>query len=84
MANEFPAPDPERLSEALSRLRPIERGIFLLSARNGRTNDEIAARLQIPAEAVECHLADALFNLDRLLKRGDRRWWQSWGAYPMP
>jgi DNA-directed RNA polymerase specialized sigma24 family protein len=78
MANQPRPPDPGRLETAVSRLSPIEREVLLLSAREGLRTDEIAARLDLPGETVERHLADALCNLDRFLERQERPWWRFW------
>ena len=66
-----------RIERALSRLRPIKRDVLLLSAREGLSVFEIASRLGIPVEAAQCHLADALYRLDRMLERR-RSWWWPW------
>ncbi len=78
MSNTPEPVDLERLRTAMSRLRPIEREVLFLSAGEGLRIDEIAARLGIPAEAAERHLADALCNLDRQLERETRPWWKFW------
>ncbi len=68
----------DRLAKALSKLRPIERDVLLLSAGEGLRNDEIAARLGISTEAAERLLADAVYHLDRNLDRLERPWWRFW------
>lgn len=68
----------ERLEKAASSLRPIEREVLVLSARERLSNDEIAARLGITPEAVERLLARALCRLDRALERQKRPWWRFW------
>lgn len=70
--------DLEWLESAASRLRPIEREVLFLSAREGLSNDEIAARLGIPTDEARAHLADALYRLDRDLERRERPWWKFW------
>ena len=67
-----------RIERAVTDLCPLEREVFLLSARDGLRNDEIALRLGIEIRDVERHLADALFQLDRHLRRGVRSGWKSW------
>lgn len=68
--------DLERLESAVSRLRPIEREVLFLSAREGLRYEEIAARLGISSEEARGHLADALYRLDRDLERRERPWWK--------
>jgi DNA-directed RNA polymerase specialized sigma24 family protein len=78
MAQMHQPPDIDRIERAISGLSPIEREVFLLSAREGLWTDQIAARLKLPGEDVERHLADALCNLDRFLERQKRPWWRFW------
>lgn len=78
MANQPRPPDPDRLERAVSRLKPIEREVLFLSAREGLRTDQIAAQLDLSRETVERHLADALCNLDRHLERMNRPWWRFW------
>lgn len=66
----------ERLERAAAGLRPIEREVLVFSARERLSNDEIAARLGITAEAAERLLARALCRLDRGLERQRRTWWR--------
>lgn len=68
----------DELEKAAARLRPIEREVLFLSAREGLLYAEIAARLGISAEAVKGHFADALYRLDRDLERRERPWWKFW------
>ena len=68
----------ERLEKAASSLRPIEREVLVLSARERLSNDEIAARLGVTAQAVERLLARAICRLDRALQRQERPWWKLW------
>ena len=68
----------DRLERAASNLRPIEREVLVLSAREGLSNGEIAARLGITPEAAERLLARALCRLDRALERQRRPWWRFW------
>ena len=78
MAQKPRPPDSDRLEKAIRKLSPIERQVLFLSAREGLATSEIAARLELPSQTVERHLADALFNLDRLLERQGRPWWRFW------
>jgi len=68
----------DRLERALGDLRPIEREVLVLSAREGLSNREISARLGITAEAAQRLLARALCRLDRALERQKRPWWRFW------
>jgi len=70
--------DAERLAKAIRRLRPHERAVLLLSARERLSNDEIASRLGIKPEAAASRLAVALRKLDRALQREARPWWRLW------
>ena len=78
MARDRPPMTLERLEKAASSLRPIEREALVLSARERLSNDEIAARLGITAQAAERLLARALCRLDRALERQERPWWRFW------
>jgi RNA polymerase sigma factor (sigma-70 family) len=78
MAKDRSAVTLERLEKAASRLRPIEREVLVLSARERLSNAEIAARLGIAPESVERLLANALCTLDRALERQERPWWKFW------
>ena len=68
----------ERLAEALARLDPRERDVYLLGAVEGLSNVEIAVRLGATAAEVEKLLASALCNLDRALKAPRHSWWRFW------
>ena len=72
MARDRPPTTLERLERAASSLRPIEREVLVLSARERLSNGEIAARLGITAQAAERLVARALCKLDRELERQDR------------
>ena len=78
MARDRPPMTLERLEKAASSLRPIEREVLVLSARERLSNDEIAARLGITAQAAERLLARALCRLDRALEQQERPWWRFW------
>lgn len=78
MAQNPRMPNPDLLDKAIRRLSAIEREVLFLSAREGLATGEIAAQLDLPSATVERHLADALFNLDRLLERRARPWWRFW------
>lgn len=78
MASDRPIPTPERLDQAAKSLRPIEREVLVLSARERLSNDEIALRLGIEPQEAERLLAKALLRLDRALARQERPWWRLW------
>lgn len=68
----------DRLMKAVSTLRPAEREVLMLSARDGLSNAEIAERLGITSAVAERRLADAIYRLDRALERQERPWWRFW------
>jgi RNA polymerase sigma factor (sigma-70 family) len=68
----------ERLEKALVSLRPIEREVLFLSARDRLPNARIAEHLSITNDAAERLLAKALRKLDRALERQERPWWRFW------
>ncbi len=78
MTRDRPAVTPERLEKAAKRLRPAEREVLVLSARELLSNDEIALRLGIEPREAQRLLAKALLRLDRALARQDRPWWRLW------
>lgn len=78
MTDNRPEPTPERIEKAAKSLRPDEREVLVLSAREQLSNAEIASRLGISSEAVERLLAGALRKLDRALERQERPWWRFW------
>jgi DNA-directed RNA polymerase specialized sigma24 family protein len=78
MPNTPRKPGLDQLEKAASRLRPIEREVLFLSAREGLRYDGIAERLGMSSEEARDHLADALYRLDRELERRARPWWKFW------
>ena len=78
MASDRPPVTLERLEKAASSLRPTEREVLVLSAREQLSIEEIAARFGITAQAAERLLANALCRLDRALERQQRPWWRLW------
>ena len=78
MARDRPSVPLVRLEKAASSLRPIEREVLVLSARERLSTSEIAVRLGISPEAAERLLAKALCKLDRALERQHRPWWKFW------
>ena len=66
-----------RIDRALAKLRPVERQVLMLNAREGLGLADIAIRLGMPVDAVLGHLADALCRLDRLLQPR-RSWFWPW------
>lgn len=69
MVRDRPPVTLDRLEKAASSLRPIEREVLVLSARERLSRGEIAERFGISPEAVERLLAKALCKLDRALER---------------
>ena len=78
MASDRPPMTLERIEQAASRLRPIEREVLILSARDRLSKYEIAGRLGITPQAAERLLARAVCRLDRALERQERPWWRFW------
>lgn len=68
----------DRLERAALKLRPVELEVLLLSAQDRLPNQQIAARLGLTVQAVERHLADALYHLHRDMERETRPWWKFW------
>lgn len=67
-----------RLRRALAKLDPRTREAFLLHRTEGLSYDEIGERLGISPEAVERHVADALYRLAVRMERYERPWWRFW------
>lgn len=78
MTNHTPCPDRAQFEAAAARLVPIEREVLMLSAGEDLELGAIAARLGISIDAAAGHLADALYNLHRLLDEPGRPWWRFW------
>ena len=78
MASDRPSLRLEQLEKAASSLRPFEREVLILSARERLSNSEIAARLGITPEAAEYLLARAICRLDWALERQERPWRRFW------
>ena len=78
MARDRPSVPLDRLEKAASSLRPTEREVLVLSARERLSNDKIADRLGITPRAAERLLAKALCRLDRAIERQRRPWWRFW------
>jgi len=78
MARDRPPITPARIEKAAKGLRPNEREVLVLSARERLSNAEIASWLGISPEAAERLLARALNRLDRALARQERPWWRFW------
>ena len=78
MARDRPPLTPARIEKAATSLRPDEREVLVLSARERLSNAEIAGRLGITPDAAERLLARALDRLDRALARQERPWWRFW------
>lgn len=78
MTSERATVTPERVEQAAKSLRPIERQVLVLRARQRLSNDEIALRLGIEPQEAQRLLAKALLRLDRALTRQERPWWRFW------
>lgn len=72
-AQKTPSPEYLRcLKQAMMRLRPAQREVFLMNRVEKLTYGEIADRLGITAKQVERRIAAALCALDRELCRVNR------------
>ena len=67
-----------RLEEAVSKLKPVQREVLLLCRQEDLTYHQIGERMEISRDAVERHLANALYELDRHMERAERPWWRFW------
>jgi DNA-directed RNA polymerase specialized sigma24 family protein len=56
-----------RMTVVVASLPEIPRRVYLLSARDGRSHDEIAERLGIDVAEVSRQLASALVGIDRAM-----------------
>ena len=73
--------EPDRLRQlkhALAKLDEVSRAVFLMSAAEGFSYAEIAEQLGISTEAVERHMARALYRLAEHIARMERPWWRLW------
>jgi RNA polymerase sigma-70 factor (ECF subfamily) len=59
-----------RLEQAISKLRPRTRDIFLAHRIHGFTYAEIAERMGLSVKGVEKQMSKAIAKIDRLLDRG--------------
>ena len=65
-----------RAERAASALRPIERRVLLLCARDKLPIEEIAARLGMTPRSARRLLERSLRRFDRALQRMERDWWR--------
>lgn len=61
-----------RLAEAITRLRPEQREVFVLRELDELTYEEIAERLEINIGTVKSRLSRARSGLREILERGER------------
>ncbi len=73
MRDPFSKRELRRVERAAAKLPHIEREVLRLSAREKLDYYQIGEQLDLSVKQVERHLANALCNLDRNMKR---RWWQ--------
>ena len=84
MAQDRPPLGLEQIEQAAQCLRPIERQVLVLSARERLSGRAIAARLGMTPRRVERILARAIFKLTRAIERQERAerrkqaWWRFW------
>lgn len=76
MTRDPPALDKGRLVAAVERLPATQRDIYLLCARDGLSLAAAAEHLGLEPAAVERLLADAIYALDRTLRRAALPWWR--------
>ena len=84
MAQDLPPLSLDQLEQAAGCLRPIERQVLVLSARDRLSGCAIGARLGMTPRRVERILARAIFKLTRAIDRQERAqrrkqaWWRFW------
>jgi RNA polymerase sigma-70 factor (ECF subfamily) len=66
------------MRRAFAKLDPLTQQVFLAHRVEGLSYGETAERHGISAEAVERHVADALYELAREVDRAERPWWRFW------
>ena len=71
--------DPEllqRMEQAILKLPPKTRDIFIAHRVHGLSYGEIAARTGLSIRQVQQHMAKAILGIDRALEGPPRRWWE--------
>lgn len=83
MAQDLPPPGLEQIEQAAGCLRPIERRVLVLSARERLSGRAIGERLGMTPRKVERILAGAIFKLTRAIERQERagRRKQAWRRF---
>lgn len=78
MANDSPPIGQDRIEQAATKLRAVEREALSLHARGDLSSAEIAWRLGVSEAELAPLVAGALLKLDRALARQERPWWRFW------
>ena len=78
MAKRTVSLDIERLRRAAAHLPAVQREVLRLSAVELLSYERISDRLGISPEAVQSHLADALYSIGRHVQPRKRAWWRFW------
>ena len=84
MVQHLPPLSLDQLEKAAECLRPIERQVLVLSARERLSGRAIGARLGMTPRRAERILARAIFKLTRAIDRQERAerrtqaWWRFW------
>lgn len=83
MAQDLPPLSLDQLEQAAGCLRPIERRVLVLSARERLSGRAIGERLGMTPRKVERILARAIFKLTRAIERQERaqRRKQAWRRF---
>ena len=79
-----PVPSPvdlallKRLEDAVAKLPPLTREVFLAHRVQTLSYEQIAERNGLTVRGVERHIASAICQLDKLLDARKARWWERW------
>ncbi|MEG3145187.1 sigma-70 region 4 domain-containing protein [Sphingomonas sp. RT2P30] len=67
-----------RIEDAVCRLRPLQREIFLAVRLDDCSYADIAERTGLTVAQVEGQFAKSMYNLMRNLDNPRRHWWRRW------
>ncbi len=71
---DFDPKELRRAARAIRKLKRIQREVLLMSSQEGLDYYQIGERLDLTVAQVQRHLADALYNMNRIMTR--RHWWR--------